>query len=320
MTTVEINLTQDRLENNLLELQRQESLLNNFMFGIGIWEMVICAIGTPMNALVFCLAIWMSREGGAATGGKQQWFVASMTAADFLFCSIHSPMFFALYSLERPFNEYSCSFFYLTTHISIVASSLSLLLLNVDKFLALHKPLHYPSLMTTRRVVGLLVAFWLLSIGWAAFLVFGPLLTSISNCGFKFKPNYRIMYYAFAVVFFALPVCISVFIAIFVTIVAKRSRSSSLRVKAGAGRHLASRWLLEIELAASKDLEKRQQQQERRKNVKAITFVFCTTLWSAITLLPYRFAFIMTLLGYKSVLWPSIFLTMTTMNALGKTI
>lgn len=298
-------------------------LFGQFMYGIGLWELIICAVGTPVNAVVLYIAIWLSKKGSSGNGGKQQWFVASMTAADLLFCSIHSPMFYALYTLGQRFDSGSCSLFYIISHISVVASSLSLLLINVDKFLALHKPLHYPSLMTTRRVWATLVCFWLVSIAWASFLVFGPFLSISNNCGPIFKPEYRILYYIFAVIFFALPVCASVFIAVFVIGIARRSRTPNLLVRsAGTGNGLASKWLLELHMASSNvetnSQKQRQVHQERRKNVKAITFVVTTTLWSAVTLLPYRFALIGNWMGYGGVVWPSIFLALTTMNALGK--
>lgn len=93
----------------------------------------------------------------------------------------------------------------LSNTIGPIASSLSLLLLNIDKFLYVYKPLHYHLIMTKSRIVASGFTAWSIAIAGAALLCFGPATEyALSSC--HFKPTLREVYLSFLVIFFVLPV------------------------------------------------------------------------------------------------------------------
>ncbi|XP_070573614.1 histamine H2 receptor-like [Ptychodera flava] len=57
-------------------------------------------------------------------------------------------------------------------HTAVTASTMSLMLLAVDRFLAVQWPLHYPAMMTMKRAVAMALVGWIFLASYSIFLIF----------------------------------------------------------------------------------------------------------------------------------------------------
>lgn len=242
---------------------------------VGIWELIIFIVGFPANLLVLIIA-WMLMRGYKSRN-TTQWFVVSMTVADLLFTLIHSPMMFAQYSLKLNFNSSACLTMYIATYACTTASSLSMLLLNIDKFIYLHKPLHYFMIVTKPKVTGATAIIWVMAFVWAMFFLLGPFSVYEPPC--DFRPAQLHFYVFFAIFFFTLPIILSLITSIYIAmIVVRAQKERRLRQE----RHFRSRTeSTKSDVFAAVD------------QLKTISFVFTTTIWSTISCLPYRIGYIL---------------------------
>lgn len=269
---------------------------------VGLTELFVAIFGAPMNAVVLLAAC--SRRKGMTLKSRRnitECLVISMSTADLIFSIFHSPIGFVYFYLGIPLNEWTCYFFYTTTHVSTIASSLSLLWLNVNKFLQLHRPLHYFLYMTKSRALIFIAIGWLISLAWGAFFVFGPFIKYSNGCTAILR--YPELYIFFATEFFVLPTVVSLFVSVDIALLVlnekqRRFRENFLR----PSRPRQSR-TPEIQNEEQPQLVPGRQRSKNGRdpgNVRRISFVFATTVWSAVTVLPYRIAYIINSLpGYK---------------------
>lgn len=247
---------------------------------VGYWELGVAIIGTPANLLVLYLTVIFLRRGSrrpaAATSDRRHqsnlWFIFSMTLSDWFFSSIHAPMMFAQYAFGVKYGSETCLIMYIVTHASTICSSISLLWLNVDKFLYLNQPLHYQTRVTSRRALGAVICAWATSVVWALFFMLGPFTKYTPPC--EFRPSHIYWYIAFAVGFFVVPTVVSLSVSIYIACVVIRvMRENEARRRTGT-------------VLCNGSGTPGQRSTTTTANIKAIAFVFTTTMWSAVTYLP----------------------------------
>lgn len=286
---------------------------------VGIWLLIVSLFGTPANFLVLCCA-WklfrkMPRNIANSNNVFHQYFVISMTVADLAFVSIYAcVMSIQYFSLNISLNVYECGFVYFICHASTVCSSLSLLCLNIDKFIAVIRPLHHNSIVTKSRVLILISICWLISIIWALFFVFTMISTSPGNCGMVLASFET--YCIFTVTFFILPTLLSVILSIIVGIVAytqsslkfespvrnskfefpARKNGSVSGVKFVWDTKTGSEYRKISKRSSSSIGSMRDEKLSRYRSVinrfRTLIFVFATTMWSFLTCLPYRIMYL----------------------------
>lgn len=142
---------------------------------------MLACIGIPGNIFVLWLGVQLSKKLGAH---NSQRIIVSMTSADLLFCSLYLPFQGATAILRITPADWLC---YAVNYVSLsgmVSSSLSLLLLNVDKFFSINRPLHYKLMITNRKLNWGIAVVWLLAGVFIALLLFGS-WTCYSNCVFR---------------------------------------------------------------------------------------------------------------------------------------
>lgn len=183
---------------------------------------------------------------------------------------------FGKFTLELTYGAPLCLFLYITSYVSAIASSLSLLMLNVDKFLYLHKPLHYFIIVTRTKVYAGVGACWAVAISWSLFFLLGP-MTQLHAPACEFSPTNLSMYISFLVLFFTVPVFLSLLISIYVAMVVVRTRK--------ADRERREKLVRGSSNGPTKGVWKSQ------SHLRSILFVFSTTIFTAITTIPYRIAY-----------------------------
>src|SRR5689334_1244924 len=126
------------------------------------WSYFGCGLATIfMN----CLVLYIAFRYIDFRTKPSQIFVVSMTMAD---------LFFGFTFLgSRPFLKYFsltlCGPYYIILWACQISSVLFLLYLNIDKFISLYWPLHYPSIVTERLVAIPTVISWLILIGFPSY-------------------------------------------------------------------------------------------------------------------------------------------------------
>lgn len=186
-----------------------------------------------------------------------------MTTADLLVTTVYSGLFAVRQLLRLPFSSHLCAVMLLSVQIPSVASSLSLLLLNVDKLVCLQSPLRHAVAANRPIWLTALTVVWLISFIWSANFVLPHLADVNSTCQYKPPP---VLLAAGLVAFFLLPILLS--------------SAFSCRVVGivfSARRHRA--------------------RSSGRPTGRPILFVFATTLWAAVTTVPYRLFYLLIATG-----------------------
>lgn len=268
----------------------------NMIFAVGLSALILSFFGATMNSLIIYLAVKILSK--ADRQETQHLCILSMAVADWLFTAIHLPIMFLRMSLRIQFSVPSCRFLYLNTHMTLVASSLSLLSLNIDKFISLRSPLRYHSIITYKCSKLCLLGIWSAAITWAVFFVFGPIIRIDDYCQPVYEGKHgEILYLTFFVLFFVIPIVTSFGISVYIFSVARMARKDDY----GNLPHKHKGWCPCIQKQTIQDpppesipLDVTRGSQESPCLRSAITkfrtvvFVFSTTVWSFCTLVPYR--------------------------------
>lgn len=278
---------------------------------VAYWELIVACIGSAMN--LFVVFIWFTLSVRSAnrrfnSQSKNRWFILSMTCGDLLFASVHAPMMYGWYSSTLEMTDGPCYITYGSTHISTTVSSISLLLLNVDKFIYLHWPLHYHDIVSTRKVIMLTVGTWMISLGWTFLFLFGPFMKRGPEC--SWSAQHHEFYVIFLVIFFLMPILLSTATSLYIATVAVRASLQEAASQAAYGISPNGTCMADYQSESVMVAE------ETTRSVvipppsnghrmtltsptvtsirpwRTITFVFSTTIWSTITYLPYRISFI----------------------------
>lgn len=163
------------------------------------------------------------------------------------------------------FSRLICRCYYITIWTCQIMSVVSLLFLNIDKFVCIYYPLHYRQIITEKVVAGQLFIAWTCTIAYTMFSYIGPTVKFIphneTDCWATMDPtNYLLM----ISVGYILPSLISLLISIYIFIVAQGMSSNITMSTAN-------------------------RQNAKNRMIKRIMFVFSSTLWTSLTSLPYRY-------------------------------
>ncbi|KAI6234217.1 hypothetical protein M3Y99_00829400 [Aphelenchoides fujianensis] len=203
-------------------------------------------------------------------------FLFSMTLADFILTGICYPFeiahrFQMLPSMPR--------IIYLSSHvlcwISLIVSSFSLVLMNADKLVYFRFPLRYSQYFTRRRSVCISVAVW---IGACVFVAFAWAVNSFQCNGeycqqLGFAPNRLHVYIIFLLIASVMPTVTSLTVALYILKIMSIHRKQITQEK----------------LLCSPSTSKARQNSVFMTRMRTFYFIFMSTIFTAATLLPYRF-------------------------------
>lgn len=187
----------------------------------------------------------------------EQLYVINLTVSDFLFGLVF--MTTAKVHLNMPW--WFCRPFYVIIWSSRIASVMFLLLLNIHKLVTLFYPLHSMIFMSKQRVVSQIIVCWAVilcisSVYATEALVVKTVDDSTVSCAVVTHP---IFYMCMVIFFYILPLTMSLGISICIFVLAQKKARKCCNVS-----------------------------KERRKFCKRILFVFTSTVWTAVTCIPYR--------------------------------
>lgn len=288
------------------EYEHIEAYVIHWRLFVGIWELITFLVGAPSNALVAFISCCLIRSYTNNTGAYKNHHlcVLSMAIADLLFAVGHCPIMFVYYALGVTLDGCGCRFMYFMTHCSTVGSSLSLLWLNLDKFVCVRYPIRYYVISSGEKCEALIIAGWLASVGWSFFFIYGPIADGFDEACRVYVYEPYVYFAAFVVTFFVLPIALSLLISFYVFVetkkarrfeypcqirivdprLQKRPRQYSMmelrRCKPSPPASFSSSTLTTTALCSPS------------AKLRSVTFVFSTTIWSALTLLPYRTTFL----------------------------
>lgn len=135
--------------------------------------LAICNVtGFIANCFVFYCA-WCfcyNRSSASSSSSHVHQLIISMTLADLIYCSFVFPMNM-YYQSGASLSSELCVAYFFVARFSHVASVLSLLALNVDKFLYIAVPFHYQMIVTTIRVRVVIMVIWILSLSLGGFSI-----------------------------------------------------------------------------------------------------------------------------------------------------
>lgn len=193
----------------------------------------------------------------------EQLFVISMTVADLIFGLVYMSTFKV--NLNIPW--FFCRPYYITVWTCSIASVMFLLLLNIHKGVILFFPIHSFMYMSKKKVFLQVGLCWSGVLLCSIMFAVEPTMTHLEGtcypCMIRIDPK---SYLFMVICFYILPLLISLILSIMIFGFAQK-RSSRSKKRSVNG------------------------QNDTRKMLKRIFFVFTSTIWTAMTLLPYRLTF-----------------------------
>lgn len=219
----------DYTDLNVTDLQNGTSIdESDIHWWVGLLELFVFVFGVPLNLTVFILVHTSRKRAVVSNVHKRritEMFVVSMTSADLLFCAVSAPLMFSNFNRDIGLSAVPCLTLFAVTHASTVASSLSLLWLNLNKFLHLHMPLHHFLYITRSRALGCMLISWLASIAWGFLFILGPFITYDAQCNIFL--HHKSVYVVFVTVFFVLPAVVSLVISVYVAVVVVEAKTGN---------------------------------------------------------------------------------------------
>ncbi|OCT79490.1 hypothetical protein XELAEV_18026301mg [Xenopus laevis] len=164
-------------------------------------EMIIAVTATLGNLLV-CMAVVHDKKLRTVTN----YFLTSLSVADVCVGAIAIPCAI-LTSIGYPHNNLELCLLMLSILIMlIICSTLNLLSIAVDRYVAILNPLRYRSIMTPRNALISIIVAWLLSVLSGLLPLMGWHKTPLSPyCLFTQVIDMTYMFYFFTFTFFILP-------------------------------------------------------------------------------------------------------------------
>lgn len=209
-------------------------------------------------------------------------FLLSMTAADFLLTALCYPVELAPRAgLIQKFPRFVSAIMHMLCWIGLIVSSLSLVFLNLDKLFFFRFPLRYSTCFTRARAIYLVSACWLLSTMFVCF----AWATESFHCvdedcvTLAIFPNRLHIYLPFMICVGVIPTVTSLVVAIYIMKVVGEHRR---QIK-------AQEHLLQTPRESSPSTQ-RSHSAAMAAKMRTFYFIFMTTVFTALTLLPYRFA------------------------------
>ncbi|XP_040031897.2 opsin 4b isoform X1 [Gasterosteus aculeatus] len=183
-------------------------------YAIGVVILVVGITGMLGNFLViyaFC------RSRGLRTPSNI--FIINLAVTDFLMCLTQAPVFF-INSMHKRwiFGKKGCELYAFCGALFGICSMMTLMVIAVDRYVVITRPLASLGLMSRRKALGILAAAWVYSAGWSLPPFFGwsayvpeGLMTSCSWDYMTFTPSVR----SYTMLLFTFVFFIPLFIIIF---------------------------------------------------------------------------------------------------------
>ncbi|XP_071380092.1 opsin 4b [Centroberyx affinis] len=126
-------------------------------------------------------------------------FIINLAITDFLMCVTQTPIFFTTSMHKRwIFGKKGCELYAFCGALFGICSMITLMVIAVDRYVVITRPLASLGVMSRRKALGILAAAWVYSMGWSLPPFFGwsayvpeGLLTSCSWDYMTFTPSVR---------------------------------------------------------------------------------------------------------------------------------
>ena len=174
------------------------------------------------------LSLWFASSGLAAVIGNavvlwlfyknkslrtiSNWFLASLSVADFLAGLVVDPMYIAFAQLR--ISSFLLKGIYMVWTHSTAATVFNLCCVSVDRFIAIRFPLRYQGIITKKRCYAIIIMVWLISL----FLPFSSIL--VDN-----HTNVKDFWFSLSFIFFAAPLTVVTLCYFWIFKVAKKQAS-----------------------------------------------------------------------------------------------
>lgn len=251
MTARYYTSTMQRLDNISDEIDLDWIIIKN---SSDILDFLLFGISFP-TILANILVIWASRVLYEKNYEPTHILIRSLTVADLLTCSMHLLRVVLTHFVIVPYPKVLTIQMALTW-ISYSASGFSLCLINLEKIAYFYWPLHYNIIITANTTAAAVVCCWLMCIGYAAVM----LSSAHNRCGTDHcivsDPD---VYRFYVILFCIVPVLSSGLLSIRLWFTVRKKRKMSY----GACISL-------------------------RQHLKTMAFIFCTSAWVVISLVPAR--------------------------------
>uniref|UniRef100_A0A1I7ZHI0 G_PROTEIN_RECEP_F1_2 domain-containing protein n=1 Tax=Steinernema glaseri TaxID=37863 RepID=A0A1I7ZHI0_9BILA len=233
---------------------------------------VLTIISSILQVFVMCQAVHNIRR--RSSDKCMHVFLLSMTFADFILTAVGYPIELLPRVGVIPKVPYYVS---VTMHMlcwmGLSISSFSLVLLNVDKLFYFRFPLRYSTYFTRFRAICVVSLCWA---GCALFVIFAWITKSFNcvdeDCAtLAIFPNKMHIYLTFMIVVGVIPTLTSLAVALYL-----------LKVVTAHRKQMAE------ERALCQDTTGRRQSTQFTTRLRTFYFIFMTTIFTAMTLLPYR--------------------------------
>ncbi|GMT04399.1 hypothetical protein PENTCL1PPCAC_26573 [Pristionchus entomophagus] len=246
-------------------------LLNLILKVIELIIVLLCFTSAPLQIYVMQEAVGnIFRKAGDQC---LHIFLLSMTLGDFFLTGICYPIELIPAVIETGFPFIVNAFMHIMTWIGLMVSSLSLVLLNVDKLLYFKYPLRYSVYINRTRALSVIAALW---IGCASFVISiwmaGCFVCKGDTCErVRLFKSSNGLYLGFMVFVCILPIVSSLLVALYILSVVTKHKKAMAEEQA---------------LCRSSNGSNNSHQVKSR--VKAFYFIFMSSVLTAVTLLPYR--------------------------------
>lgn len=210
--------------------------------------------------LAHIFVLWSSQRLFSTSRDPTHLLVASMTFADLLICITHQLRILVTHLKFLEVHGHS----FLVIHMILAwtgysASGFSLFLLNIEKLLYFHWPLHYETVVTPKKTLSVISVTWTVCTLYTIL----QLVTAQYWCDNQYciVPNYTVFHY-YIILFSILPALSSGFLSIYLWCTVKSKRQDT-----------------------STKVTPRQQ-------LRTMVFIFTTTGWVVVSWIPARLYFI----------------------------
>ena len=138
-------------------------LSDEYFFTLAAFKCVFFLLGTVGNVLVLMYHAFVNRDKNPTS-----YFVSNLALADLVVCLTMYPIgianiVFLIYGIEGLPNLL-CMAAYLCRALSVALSALALLAVTYDRYVFIVHPLHYSSIMTSKKTSMILACVWILSL------------------------------------------------------------------------------------------------------------------------------------------------------------
>ncbi|XP_072319960.1 alpha-1A adrenergic receptor [Eucyclogobius newberryi] len=196
--------------------------LDSRAVGVGVFLCVFILFAIAGNILVI-LSVVCNRHLQTVTN----FFIVNLAIADLLLGIIVLPFSASLEVLGCwVFGRVFCNIWAAVDVLCCTASILSLCIISIDRYIGVKHCLKYPSIMTEKKAVVILVLLWVLSIVISVCPLLGwkePPPVDESVCKITEEPGYALFSSLFS---FYLPLCVTLFMYFRVYVVARRTTRS----------------------------------------------------------------------------------------------